>query len=68
MYRVSFKYINKVSDKFVVENNLGHKGGFTTEQEADKWVKQQKELGNIKPLKLLIWNEDIQCFSSIKTY
>lgn len=53
MFRVS--YINK-------DNKIEHKGGFNSTKEAMNWVNENNE---ITPLKLLVWDEDIDCFSTI---
>lgn len=56
MFRVS--YINNSNDK------IEHKGGFNSTKDARIWVDNQ---GNkITALKLLVWDEDIQCFSMLR--
>ena len=56
MYRVS--YINN--------NSISHKGSFKTEESAREWIESQGT--NIKPLKLLVWNNDIDCYSTVETF
>lgn len=56
MFRVS--YINNSNDA------IEHKGGFESTKAASQWV---KSMGNkITALKLLVWDEDIQCFSTLR--
>lgn len=57
MFRVS--YIDNKTD----EINL--KSGFNQVSEAIKWVNKQKELNNITPLKLLVYNDYIDACSTI---
>ncbi len=57
MFRVS--YIDNKTDKI----NL--KSGFNQVSEAMKWVNKQKELNNITPLKLLVYNDYIDACSTI---
>lgn len=68
MYGVSFKYLIKPHTKWTPDNNLGFKGGFASEKQADDWVLSQLRCGNIEPLKLLVWDETIQCYSMITKY
>ena len=56
MFRVS--YLNN--------NSISHKGGFKTEEEARGWIETQG--ANIKPLKLLVWDNDIDCYSTVETF
>ena len=58
MFRVS--YINNST------NQLAHKGGLSSTKEAIEWVRQQGE--KITALKLLVWDEDIDCFSTLKKF
>lgn len=55
MFRVS--YINN--------NAIAHKSGFDTEEAARQWIAQAQ---NIKPLKLLVWDNDIDCYSTVETF
>ena len=55
MYRVS--YIENT-------NTISHKSGFETEKMAMEWI----EKNNIKALKLLVWDNKIDCYSTIKTF
>ena len=55
MFRVS--YINN--------NAIYHKSGFKTEEETRKWI---AETSDIKPLKLLIWDNEIDCYSTVETF
>lgn len=57
MYRVS--YIN-------ANGTINHKGGFATEIEARKWIEGNKE--NNKVLKLLVWDNDIDCYSTVEEF
>lgn len=58
MFRVS--YINNSNDA------IEHKGGFDSTKAAGEWVEKQ---GNaITALKLLVWDEDIQCFSALRDF
>jgi hypothetical protein len=56
MFRVSY----------TVNNTIAHKGGFRTESEARAWIEAQGM--TIKPLKLLIWDNDINCFSTVEEF
>ncbi len=56
MFRVS--YLDNSSATFE------HKGGFDSTKDAIEWVEAQ---GNrITALKLLVWDEEIQCYSVLK--
>ncbi len=57
MFRVS--YIDNKTDKIKL------KSGFNQVSEAMKWVNKQKELNNITPLKLLVYNDYIDACSTI---
>lgn len=49
------------------ENNaIEQKNGFKTENAAREWIEKQET--TIKPLKLLVWDKDIDCYSTIKTF
>ena len=52
MFRVS--YLDE-------SNNLAHKK-FNNTKEAYKWVKDHDK---IAPLKLLVWDENINCYSTL---
>lgn len=67
MYRILFKYLVNPSKKWISFKNLGLKD-FNTKQEAYEWTIIQSKLGNIKPLRLLLWDELIQCYSVIKEF
>lgn len=56
MFRVS--YINENGD-------IMHKGGFSGIKSANQWIKDNPE---ITALKLLVWNDDINCFMPIYEY
>ena len=54
----SVSYINNSNDAIEL------KGGFNSTKDASEWVKNQ---GNkITPLKLLVWDEEIQCCSTLR--
>ena len=55
MFRVS--YIDNKTEE------IYHKSGFNQVSEAMKWVNEQGD--NIIPLKLLVYNDYIGCFSTI---
>ena len=55
MYRVSY----------IINNSITHKSGFKTEEEAREWIANTE---NIKPLKLLIWDNLVDCYSTIETF
>ena len=55
MFRVSY----------IINNSISHKGGFKTEEEAREWILNTT---NIKPLKLLVWDNDIDCYSTVETF
>lgn len=57
MFRVS--YIN-------ANGTINHKGGFTTEMKARKWIEENKE--NNKILKLLVWDNDVDCYSIVEEF
>lgn len=67
MYRILFKYLVNPSKKWIAFKNLGLKD-FNTKQEAYEWAIKQSKLGNIKLLRLLMWDELIQCYSVIKEF
>ena len=55
MFRVS--YID-------AHDRISHKGGFKSTLDAMNWVRAQ---GNaITPLKLLVWDEELQCYSELR--
>ena len=58
MFRVT--YIDNSND------SLAHKGGFNSTKEASMWVKEQGD--KIIALKLLVWDEDINCFSTLREF
>ena len=47
-------------------NQLAHKGGLHSTKEAMEWVRNQGE--KITALKLLVWDEYIQCYSTLKSF
>ena len=53
-------YINASS------NTLAQKGGFNTMETAKDWIKSQAT--NIKPLKLLVWDNEIDCYSTVEAF
>lgn len=53
MFAVS--YINNIN------NEIGFKGNLSSTKEAREWIEKQGD--KITPLKLLVWDEDIQCHS-----
>lgn len=55
MFRVS--YID-------ARDRLSHKGGFSSTLEAMNWVRAQGSA--ITALKLLVWDEELQCFSELR--
>ena len=55
MFRVSY----------ISNNAVMHKGGFNTEEAAREWIATAQ---NIKPLKLLVWDNDIDCYSTVETF
>ena len=55
MFRVSY----------IINNAISHKGGFKTEEAAREWV---NNTANIKPLKLLVWDNEIDCYSTVETF
>jgi hypothetical protein len=55
MFRVSY----------ISNNAVAHKGGFNTEEAAREWIAQAQ---NIKPLKLLVWDNDVDCYSTVETF
>ena len=57
MYRVSYIGVNGI---------INHKGGFVTEIEAREWIDANKEQNKI--LKLLVWDNDIDCFSTVEEF
>lgn len=67
MYTVLFKYLVKPNAKWTPGNDLGQKS-FKSEQEANEWVKAQAKGDKIKPIKLFVWDETIQCNSTIKVF
>lgn len=67
MYRVSYKYLVSESNNWRALGNLGHKS-FRSEQEAIEWAFAEKKAGRIVPLKLLAWNDTIDCFSTIRVF
>lgn len=58
MYRVS--YVDKET------NTIAHKGALQNEEDARAWIKEQGE--RIKPLKLLVWDNNIDCFSTVEVF
>ena len=58
MFRVS--YINTLS------NTIAHKSGFNTMEIAKDWIKSQAT--NIKPLKLLVWDNEVDCYSTVEEF
>ena len=57
MFRVS--YINAAG-------TINHKSGFATEIEARKWIEANRD--NNKVLKLLVWDNDIDCYSTVEEF
>ena len=57
MYRVSYINSNGI---------INHKVGFATEIEARKWIEENKKQNKI--LKLLVWNNDIDCYSTVEEF
>lgn len=57
MFRVS--YIN-------ANGTINHKSGFETEAEARKWIEANKDQNKI--LKLLVWDNNIDCFSTVEEF
>lgn len=55
MYRVSY----------ISNNSISNKSGFKTEEAAREWI---NNTANIKPLKLLVWDNDIDCCSTVETF
>ena len=61
MFRVS--YINTSS------NTIAHKGGFNTIETAKDWIKSQAtNIKPLKPLKLLVWDKEIDCYSTVEEF
>lgn len=56
LYRVSYIDSN---------NAITHKSGFKTSQEAKQWLRTAK---NITPLKLLVWDDEIDCYSTVEVF
>lgn len=57
MFTIS--YIDNNTDEIL------HKGSFKTTKEASEWATKQ---GNkITALKLLVWDEELQCNSTLRT-
>ena len=55
MFRIS--YID-------AQERISHKSGFKSTFDAMNWV---RALGNtITPLKLLVWDEELQCYSELR--
>lgn len=44
------------------DNSILHKGGFKDTKTAQDWISKHPE---IVPLKLLVWDECINCFSTL---
>lgn len=42
---------------------VSQKGGFKSDKEAYQWVREQGDL--IIPLKLLVWSEEIDCYTTL---
>lgn len=58
MYRASYKNNGT--------NTINHKGGFADEFSAREWIAEQ---GNkITALKLLVWDEEIDCYSTVESF
>lgn len=58
MYKVS--YVDNAT------NTIAHKGTLKSVEEAMNWIKEQGE--RIKPLKLLVWDDNIDCYSIVKVF
>lgn len=63
MYNVVYEYADKIQGKIRFAGKYGHKH-FNSQEEAEKWAVDNK----IKSVRLQIWDDDIDCFSTIKTY
>ena len=60
MWRITFLNLNN--------DEIGHKGGFASDKEADDWAVKQEQDGKIIALKLLVWSEMLQSFRPVYEY
>lgn len=60
MQRISF--LNLDNDE------LGQKGGFASDKQANDWAMEQEKEGKIIALKLLVWSEMLQSFRPVYEY
>ncbi len=63
MYNMVYEYTNEKQAGIRFVGKHGHKH-FNSTADAEKWVADNK----IKPVRLQIWDDDIDCFRTIKTY
>lgn len=60
------KEVNKMFRvSYIINNSISHKSGFKTEEAAREWI---EKTADIKPLKLLVWDNDIDCYSTVETF
>ena len=63
MYNMVYEYKNEKQARIRFVGKHGHKH-FNSKEEAEKWATDNQ----IKPVKLQIWDDEIDCFSTIKAY
>gem|GEM_PF-3366438 len=49
-------------------DELGQKGGFASDKDANDWAMKQEREGKIIALKLLVWSEMLQSFRPVYEY